>query len=155
MGTQETFLVFASDNVGVASTTLTVNGVNLPLDAQGQAFMTVSTPGFYNVVATATDTSGNVSTQATATLQVTNPNAQAPTINLDTLPNGGVVTAPETVSGTITDVANYTYTITAAPYDGSPPRTLASGSGTPPGPNSFSTTFDPTLLPDGDYTIIV
>jgi RHS repeat-associated protein len=155
MGTQETFLVFASDDVGVASTTLTVNGVNVPLDAQGQGFMTMSTPGFYNVVATATDTSGNVSPPATATLQVTNPNAQAPTINLNNLPNGGVVTAPETVSGTITDVANYTYTITAVPFDNSPTITLASGSGTPPGPNSFSATFDPTLLPNGDYTINV
>src|SRR5262249_32005091 len=86
---------------------------------------------------------------------VRDPNVQAPTIHLDTLPNGGVVTAPQTISGTITDGANYTYTITAEPFDNTPPVNLAGGSGTPPGPNSFSTTFDPTLLANGDSTIVV
>src|SRR5262249_37913241 len=126
----------------------------LPLDANGQAFLTMDTTGFFQVVATATDPSGNVGT-ATGTLQVNNPNAQAPTVTINDLPDGGVATAPETVSGTISAVADFTYTVPAVPFDDSPPRTLASGSGTPPGPNTFSTTFDPTLLANGDYTIEV
>ena len=55
VGTVATFLVFGSDNVGVTSMTLTVNGTNLLLDSKGQAKMTMSTAGNYTVTATAKD----------------------------------------------------------------------------------------------------
>jgi len=41
VGTKETFVVQATDNVAVTSLTLTVNGTNLPIDSKGQAFYTI------------------------------------------------------------------------------------------------------------------
>ena len=56
----------ASDNVGVASLTLTANGEDVPLDANGQAAFEFADFQFsnINVVATATDVNGNVTTRS-------------------------------------------------------------------------------------------
>ena len=55
----------AIDNVGVASLTLSANGQDIPLSANGQAEFSFEDWGFARIVATATavDTSGNVTTQ--------------------------------------------------------------------------------------------
>ena len=57
----------ATDNVGVASLTLTANGVDVPLDANGQAAFEFDDFQFsnINVVATAIDVNGNVTTRST------------------------------------------------------------------------------------------
>ena len=57
----------AADNVGVASLTLSVNGVDTPLDANGQAAFEFDDFQFsnINVVATAIDVNGNVTTRST------------------------------------------------------------------------------------------
>ena len=59
-----TLFVRANDNVGVASLTLSVNGEDTPLDANGTAQFTFEDFGFGTIeaVATAVDTSGNVTT---------------------------------------------------------------------------------------------
>ena len=56
----------AADNVGVASLTLSVNGVDTPLDANGQAAFEFDDFQFrnINVVATAIDVNGNVTTRS-------------------------------------------------------------------------------------------
>ena len=56
--------VSAVDNVGIASVTMTVNGIDVPLDANNHAVLYVQDWGFavLNIVATATDTAGNIST---------------------------------------------------------------------------------------------
>ena len=79
LGKQETFLVFGSDNVGVASLALTVNGSNLDIDSKGQAFYTPSAAGSYTITATAKDAAGNASPPNTQTLTVNNPNGTPPT----------------------------------------------------------------------------
>ena len=57
----------ATDNVGIASLTLTANGVDIPLDANGTVEFTFEEYGFrnINVVATAVDVNGNVTTRST------------------------------------------------------------------------------------------
>ena len=64
---QGPFVVFARaiDNVAVASLTLTANGENIPLSADGSATFTFEEYGFSRITATATavDTSGNISTE--------------------------------------------------------------------------------------------
>ncbi len=54
--------VSAVDNVGVSSVTLTVNGIDVPLDANRHAALYVEDWGYavLNIVATATDAAGNV-----------------------------------------------------------------------------------------------
>lgn len=58
--------VRASDNVGVASLTLSANGQDIPLDADGTATFTFEDWTFRAITATATavDTSGNVTTKS-------------------------------------------------------------------------------------------
>ena len=64
---QGPFIVFARaiDNVGVASLTLTANGQDIPLSANGTAEFTFEEWGFARITATATavDFSGNVTTE--------------------------------------------------------------------------------------------
>ena len=64
---QGPFVVFARaiDNVAVASLTLTANGQDIPLSADGSAAFTFEEWGFRRITATATavDTSGNISTE--------------------------------------------------------------------------------------------
>src|SRR5439155_13389592 len=81
-GTKVTFLVFGSDNVGVASLSLTVAGTNVPLDSKGQAVMIMNTAGSNSISASAKDAAGNVSTAATATLVVQNPTGTPPTVSV-------------------------------------------------------------------------
>ncbi|MEL7263262.1 MAG: putative Ig domain-containing protein [Planctomycetota bacterium] len=65
---QGPFTVFARaiDEVGVASLTITANGIDIPLSATGTATFTFEDWGFtnINVTATAIDTSGNTSTES-------------------------------------------------------------------------------------------
>lgn len=65
--------------MGVAATSLTVDGVALPLDAAGQAVFSSSDSGPHHALASATDTSGNVRT-ASLVLAVTDPADSEPPV---------------------------------------------------------------------------
>jgi hypothetical protein len=69
IGAPVTAIVTASDNGGVPSLTLTVDGVPVALDAGGRAIIVRDTVGSFDVVATARDAAGNIGTDA-ATLLV-------------------------------------------------------------------------------------
>jgi RHS repeat-associated protein len=156
VGTQVTFLVFASDNVGVTSLTLNVGGTNLALDDKGQAVMTMNTAGNFTVTATASDAATNSTTAPLQTLVVNNPNGTPPTVQLGSnYPAAdAVITAPTTLEATISDDhVGVSYTLLVIPFDGSPTQTISSGSTTTSNTLTFSTTFDPTLLANGDYTL--
>src|SRR5262249_6627759 len=64
-GDSVTIRVFASDDVAVAGVALAVNGTPLPLSAGNLAAFTPDHPGRDTLVATATDTAGNVGTPPT------------------------------------------------------------------------------------------
>jgi len=74
LGGAVTVVVQATDNIGVASRTLTYAGKSYPLDAHGAATITLNSLGTATFTATATDAAGNTSTPATATVNVFNPN---------------------------------------------------------------------------------
>ena len=73
--------------MGIATETLTVNGTQIPLDADGWGRMTMTTVGSYTVVATATDAAGN-QTQTQGTLIVYNPNTASTLTVSITQPTG-------------------------------------------------------------------
>jgi RHS repeat-associated protein len=160
-GTKVTFLVLATDDVSVASETLTVGSTNLNTDSKGQAVMTMNTVGNFTVTATAKDPAGNVGT-ATATLAVSNPTGTPPTISV-TAPvpdaNGNVfITAPTAITGSVSDdhTNGVSYTVTVIPFDGSPSFQIGSGSTTSASSLTLSNvTFDPTMLASGPYTLEV
>jgi hypothetical protein len=62
VGDTVTVQIFATDNVGIATRTLTVNGTPLPINASGQATCTALVGGLPLFEATATDSAGNTGT---------------------------------------------------------------------------------------------
>ena len=64
-GADVVFSVQATDNVGVASLTLTVGGTAVSLDGNNQAVVRMSQPGLFDAVATAADAAGNVGSSNT------------------------------------------------------------------------------------------
>src|SRR6266852_5857468 len=156
-GNQETILVLASDNVGVTNMTLTVGGANVPLDAKGQAVVTLTSTPSVSATATASDAAGNTGT-ATGTVTVNPAATNPPTVQITApLPiapaTTAVITSPVAVSGVISAVTGATlngYTVTLIPFDGSPSKVIASGT-TPVNGTIFQ--FDPTMLANGDYSL--
>jgi len=49
----------STDDTGIATTTVTVNGVNVPLDSNGRGNFSSMTPGLYDATAMVTDNAGN------------------------------------------------------------------------------------------------
>src|SRR5262249_43571943 len=115
MGTSVTINVTATDDVGVASLSLTVGGGVIALDTNGRATLPVPKAGQFAVVAQATDAAGNPG-QATATLSVIDPtDTQAPTVDLSSLADGTVITAPIDLKGTVSDTNLLSYSVSVAP----------------------------------------
>ena len=150
-GKPDNVLVLATDDVAVASLSLTVDGKTQALDAHGMAVLNFPAPGQHAVVATARDAAGNVGT-ATETLTVIDPtDTQAPSVSLAPLPGGGTITAPVAITGTVDDPHILSYTLTATPTGGGPALTIFSGSA--PVNNGPLGTFDPTVLANGSYSL--
>lgn len=72
VGTEVVFQTAATDDLGIASITLKVNGLPVDLDANGQARVAGSAIGFLSAVATAVDSSGQ-STSTSAQVRVRDP----------------------------------------------------------------------------------
>jgi RHS repeat-associated protein/uncharacterized repeat protein (TIGR01451 family) len=81
--------------------------------------------------------------------------APPPAITNPAPADGSVVTSPVPITASFSPPAGQTITAWSVTYqkvDPTPPTTLASGTGTPP---STLATFDPTMLPNGTYTITI
>ncbi|MEM9189324.1 MAG: putative Ig domain-containing protein [Myxococcota bacterium] len=102
--------VTASDDVGIATTTLTVDGVALPLSA-GTATYTTTVTGPHLAVAQATDVNGNLG-QASLTLGVTDSaDTTPPTVDLESPAEDDVLTYLHDVVGTVEDDNLLGYTV--------------------------------------------
>jgi RHS repeat-associated protein len=153
--------VLATDDVGVTARTLTIDGQNVSLDAAGAALFTVGSEvgHVYQLVATAADAAGNVSTPpATAQLRIRDPNGHAPRVTLQTPADGAVITDLTPIVGSIDDQDGNLawYTITVAPLSGEGTgrsETFTATSNLPP--DSTLGYFDPTVLANGSYLITV
>jgi RHS repeat-associated protein len=146
-----TLQVLATDNVVVSSLTLTANGTPLTLDANGITTYKATAPGMVNLVATATDPSGNVGT-GTANIRVFDPNLTTPPVALITSPAyGDTETYLTTVTGTVTSPDLEFYRLEYSPAGAN--QWVQFASGTQQVTNGALGTFDPTLLDDGSYDI--
>jgi RHS repeat-associated protein len=151
IGSQVTFVVNATDNVGVTALSLTVGGTHVALDTTGRATVTMSTAGDVSVVATATDAAGNVGT-ASGTLTVIDPRVtNPPTVSFDSPADGAVVTAPTDVIGTVSDSSLLYYTLSIAPVGSSSFTEIARG--TNPVSHGVLGRFDPSLLSNDSYDL--
>ena len=157
-GTPARILVLASDDVGVASLSLTVGGQHVALDSHGVGTVTEDAVGSFDVAATAADAAGNVGT-ATDSLLVIDPyDASAPVARIAAPADQADVTAPTDVVGSVSDSELISYSLAAAPLGRDTFTTFDSVAAAPGGTLAAITDgvlgrFDPTLLADGAYDI--
>jgi RHS repeat-associated protein len=151
IGSKVTFVVTATDDVGVTALNLTVGGTPVALDATGRATVTMKTAGNISVVATATDAAGNTGTDS-HTLTVINPQVTtSPVVSFDTPADGDVITAPTDVIGTVSDSNLLSYTLSVAPLGSDSFTQIASG--TSQVSHGVLGRFDPSLLPNDSYDL--
>jgi RHS repeat-associated protein len=151
IGAPATVVVSATDNVGVQTLSLTVNGTPVGLDPTGRGSVTLSQAGQFAVVATATDAVGNTG-RATTQLTVINPNVTgAPTVALTGPADGAVISAPTDVIGTASDPHLLFYKVEVAPV-GSDAFTEVFR-GTTSVTNGTLGKFDPTMLQNDSYVL--
>lgn len=150
LGDVVTVVPMASDNVRVASLTLTVNGQAVSL-TNGSYSFTASTSGIVTIVATAVDASGNTTT-ATSRLRIADPNdVTAPHISLTSPTSNATVSYLTDITGTIADPDLAYYRVEYSLVNANEWH-LITQSNTPV-VNGTLATFDPTLLPNDTYTI--
>ncbi len=159
VGSDARIRVYATDNVGVTSRTLTVGGRNVAVDADGWATVRVSALGAVAVSATATDAKGNVGNAPGASLLVVNTgDTQLPQASIASPAANDVITIPTVVTGTVKDPEGViAYVLEAAPAGTENfqlvnrvnyPTPISSAVA-----NAALGTFDPTLLANGTYTL--
>jgi RHS repeat-associated protein len=165
IGTRDRFRVVASDDVGVVDRQLEVSADGttwqvIGLDREGVGYWTPTAANVYQyqLRATAWDAAGNIPVPPLVlTLQVFDTAVNhPPTLSFTAPAANAKVTAPTTVTGTVTDSSGLkSWQLDYAPADGSAGwQNLGGVSNLPAGTTSVSpnATFDPTLLGNGAYT---
>ena len=149
-GESVTVTVAADGGVGPASLSLTLEGTPVPLDAGNQAVVSRSTPGRYELVATADD--GRTTAQDRATFSVRDPGDTTPPVASITAPgDGSEITAPTEIIGTADDANLVDYRLRIAPARSGDYTEIASGSS--PVVDGVLGTLDPTSLRNGLYDV--
>lgn len=110
-----TFVVTATDNVGVKSIGLKINGTPVPLDAAGRVSFIATPVGLYDIVASATDDAGNTGLASTQILVFDNSDQVPPIVQVTSPLDNAIVSAPIDVVGTVTDASLAFYTLSVAP----------------------------------------
>jgi RHS repeat-associated protein len=170
-GENATFQVRATDNVGVASLNLTLDGAPLTLNP-GQVFANqinsnttkFDLPGLYKVLATATDRAGNIGTKSLEIRVVDPADTQAPVVKINTTELDAtnpqrIITKLTTLSGSVTDDNLEFYRLEYAPVNAvdlnditaTDPDYVVLAEGTSNIPDSVLAQFDPTLLRNDSY----
>ena len=153
LGTEVSFQVLATDNVGIEDMQLVVDGEPVQLDANGLATVTVASVGTVTALAVATDAAGNRG-EAGASVFVPDPSdTEGPQVSLDISHiEDGVITAPTDILGTVTDDNLEFYTLSIAPVDGSAPF-VEIARGTDEVTADVLGEFDPTTLLNDSYVL--
>ena len=168
VGTRVTVVVSASDDAGVASRTLTVNGVAVVLDANNAYSFLATQQGQVTFAATATDLNQRMGSSS-AILEVFAVSASAPQAELlsyrDAVTAGSTphqfqppttVTAPVEIFGTAggaNSTSPVAYKLEVWSLDGVLLKTLRDQPSSTPVTNGSLGTFDPTMLANGSYVL--
>ena len=168
VGTRVTVVVSASDDAGIASRTLMVNGVAVVLDSNNAYSFVATQQGQVAFVATATDVNHRMGSSS-AILEVFAVSTSAPQAALlsyrDAITVGATaqsfqppttVTAPVEIIGTAvgTDgTSQVTYTLEVRSLDGALLKTLRNQSTPDAVTDGLLGTFDPTMLANGSYIL--
>jgi large repetitive protein len=152
IGETISFVVQASDNVGIKSTQLLINNQAVTLDSNGVGTYTVTTAGIVTATAIVTDINGNTSTK-NSTVNIIDPtDVEAPIINLDLsgIVNG-IVTGRTDIKGTVTDTNLDYYIVEVARLGTGEWKEVFRGNNSIT--NGVLGKFDPSLLENDSYQI--
>ncbi|WP_422925495.1 putative Ig domain-containing protein [Singulisphaera sp. PoT] len=165
IGNPVVVVVQATDDIGLANVTLTLDGERVAINADGQATLTFASGGVHNLVATGTDAAGNVGS-ATLTLRVIDPaDTDGPVVTVTSPAPGSSITAPTPIIGTVSspDLERYRveYAL-ASDVDVNDPTAenpayhfITEKVGSASITNGPLATFDPSLLLNDSYVIRV
>lgn len=117
-GDSVSFVVSATDDVGVSATVLRVNNQVVPLDSQGRATVMMDTAGVVEAVAVATDVAGNTGSASNSINVVDSSDTDAPILSISSLEDEEIITAPIDIVGTVNDSNLSYYRLLVAPVDG-------------------------------------
>lgn len=148
--------VNASDNDRVASLVLRINGVVIPLAADGTAHYEALGEGNLPVQVIATDPSGNqgVYTTNIVIIDEADPTGQGPAILITSPADTANITSLANIVGSINSADGVSsWSVHIAPYGSSSFREIASGTGAVS--NGILGTLDPTLLGNDQYIVRV
>ncbi len=148
--------VTASDNDRVASLVLRINGVVIPLAADGTAHYEALGEGNLPVQVIATDPSGNqgVYTTNIVITDEADPTGQGPAILITSPSDTSNITSLANIVGSINSADGVSsWSVHLAPYGSSSFRQIASGTGAVS--NGILGTLDPTLLANDQYIVRV
>ncbi len=143
--------VTATDETGIASITLTIDGVPVTLDAQNQVTFSSIDPGTHQAVLTVTDSSGNALVTKLNIGVLGGGDDGAPVIALTAPSDDQVLTNLHNVLGTVSDGNLLEYTVSARYRDSGERVVLKRGYD--PVAGGILGTFDATLLQNGYYDL--
>lgn len=142
--------VQATDNISVVSTTLSIEGVAVPV-VNGVYTFTPKQVGDLSAVATATDAAGNITqTQTVIEVRDFSNTGVAPTVSLDSL-TGQTLTAPTDILGVVQDDNLVSYTLSLAALGSNNFREIARGTSTVE--NASLGKLDTSLFQNDSYTL--
>ncbi|MGQ9610193.1 MAG: RHS repeat-associated core domain-containing protein [bacterium] len=143
--------VNAIDNVGVVSKTLTINGQNIPLNAQGQASYTSNVPSVFTAIGTATDDAGNQG-QASREIKFISGSVTAPpTVSFTAPAENSEISKPTDLLGTVNDTDLIRYKLEYSVKGRN--EFIKFAEGTSPIINGVLGKLDPTMIRNGLYDI--
>ncbi|MBA8882601.1 transglutaminase domain-containing protein, partial [Dokdonella fugitiva] len=144
-----TITVATTGGSGTVVKSLAIDGVDVPLDANGQAHVSASGAGAHAVVANATDNKGTLERRGAFGVHVEGDTAP-PTVQITAPADGDVLTKPTPVSGIVSDANTALWTLSMSPTGRNAWRELARGTGAV---NGALGTFDPTGVENGQYDL--
>ena len=151
-GDTVTITVATTGGSGPIAKTLSVDGASVALNAQGQASITGAAPGAHSVIATAKDNQNTI-TRNSAFGVATSGDTTSPSVAITAPADGDVLTAPTTVTGSVSDANLVLWQLLVSPTGLGQWRELARGSQAVS--NGTLGTLDPTLLTNGQYDLLL
>lgn len=155
-----TFFVSATDNVGVVSRQLLVDGKGVILDDNGNATVEMAKVGVIPIIAKARDAAGNEGSDSLSLTVFDPTDVDAPEVSFElrdrgtTLPDEAVITSVVDVFGTVKDTNLAAYTVSVAPVGSDAFVEVARG-GSAVIVNGKLASFDPATFGNDAYVMRV
>ena len=151
LGSEVTFVVSATDDVGVTGLRLTVDGEAVAVDGNGLATVPFESVGAAVVSALAVDAAGNEGSAAVEFGVRDFSDETVPVAILDDAISDDLITAPVDVLGTVTDDGDVEYVLEVAPVAGG--EFVEIGRGDTAVDGGALGVFDPSLLQNDTYVL--